>query len=91
MDLQTEDRFVFTLPALLNILFRWRGLIAVLTVLGLIAGIGYGIVVKPLYRASVQIRPGIVAYTQQGDPLRGWIGECKFGCEGTEYQRANSE
>ncbi len=73
--MHTEDRFVFTLPALLNILFRWRVLIVVLTVFGLIAGIGYGIVVKPLYRASVQIRPGIVAFTQQGDPLRGWIRE----------------
>jgi hypothetical protein len=75
LDLHTEDRFVFTLPALLNILFRWRALMAVLTAVGLVAGIGYGIVVKPLYRASVQVRPGIVAYTPQGDPLRGWVRE----------------
>lgn len=75
MDLHNEDRFVFTLPALLNILFRGRVVIAVVTALGLAAGIGYGIVVKPLYRASVQVRPGIVAYTEQGGALRGWIRE----------------
>jgi hypothetical protein len=75
MDLHTEDRFVFTLPALLNILFRGRVIIAVITAIGLVAGIGYGIVVKPLYRSSVQIRPGIVAYTEQGGPLRGGIRE----------------
>ena len=73
--MQTEDRNIFTLPALLNILFRGRLIIAAVTVLGLLAGIGYGIVVKPLYRASVQIRPGIVAYTDQGAPLRGWVRE----------------
>lgn len=71
----TEDHFEFTLPALLNIVFRGRWIIAVVTALGLIAGIGYGIVVKPLYIASVQVRPGIVAYTEQGSPLRGWMRE----------------
>jgi hypothetical protein len=75
MVLHTEDRFEFTLPALLNILFRGRWIIAAVTALGLIAGIGYGIVVKPLYIASVQIRPGIVAYTERGAPLRGWVRE----------------
>ena len=75
MDLHTEDRFLFTLPALLNILYRGRVLIAVVTAIGLVVGIGYGIVVKPLYRSSVQIRPGIVAYTEQGGPLRGGIRE----------------
>ena len=73
--MQTDDRYIFTLPALLNILFRGRWIIAALTALGLLAGIGYGIVVKPLYRSSVQIRPGIVAYTEQGAPLRGWVRE----------------
>jgi len=73
--LQTEDHYDFTLPNLLNILFRGRWVIAAITALGLVAGIGYGIVVKPLYRSSVQIRPGIVAYTEQGGPLRGWVRE----------------
>ena len=73
--MESEDRFVFTLPSLLNILFRGRWIIMVCTALGLIAGIGYGIVVKPLYRSSVQIRPGIVAYTENGGPLRGGIRE----------------
>jgi capsular polysaccharide biosynthesis protein len=73
--LQTENNYVFTLPGLLNILFRGRWTIAAVTALGLIAGIGYGIVVKPLYRASAQIRPGIVAFTEQGGPLRGWVRE----------------
>ncbi|MEN8008611.1 MAG: Wzz/FepE/Etk N-terminal domain-containing protein [Candidatus Krumholzibacteriota bacterium] len=75
MVLQTEDRYLFTLPALLNILFRGRWIIAAVTALGLLAGIGYGIVVKPLYLAAVQIRPGIVAYTEQGGPIRGWVRE----------------
>jgi len=66
---------VFSLPLLLNILVRrWR-LVAACTALGLIAGIGYGIVVKPLYLSTVQIRPGIVAYTPEGGPLRGWARE----------------
>lgn len=73
--MQTENNYVFTLPALLNVLFRGRWIIAAVTALGLIAGIGYGIVVKPLYRSSVQIRPGIVAFTEQGGPLRGWVRE----------------
>lgn len=73
--MQTEDHYDFTLPNLLNILFRGRWVIAAITALGLVAGIGYGIVVKPLYRSSVQIRPGIVAYTEQGGPLRGWVRE----------------
>ena len=60
---------------LLNILYRgWRA-IAVITVLGLVAGVGYGIVVKPLYRSTAQVRPGIVAFTDQGAPLRGWARE----------------
>jgi LPS O-antigen subunit length determinant protein (WzzB/FepE family) len=73
--LQTENNFVFTLPGLLNILFRGRWTILAVTAIGLAAGIGYGIVVKPLYRASAQIRPGIVAFTEQGAPLRGWVRE----------------
>ena len=73
--MESEDRFVFTLPSLLNILFRGRWIIMVCTLLGLIAGIGYGIVVKPLYRSSVQIRPGIVSFTDNGGPLRGGIRE----------------
>jgi hypothetical protein len=73
--LQTENNFVFTLPGLLNILFRGRRTILVVTAIGLAAGIGYGIVVKPLYRASAQIRPGIVAFTEKGAPLRGWARE----------------
>ena len=73
--MQTDERYIFTLPSLLNILFRGRWIIVAITLLGLLAGIGYGIVVKPLYRASAQIRPGIVAYTEQGGPLRGWVRE----------------
>lgn len=73
--MQTENNFVLTLPSLLNILFRRRGIVVVVTALGLIAGIGYGIVVKPLYSSSAQVRPGIVAFTDQGGPLRGWVRE----------------
>jgi capsular polysaccharide biosynthesis protein len=66
---------VFSLPLLLNILVRrWR-LVALCTALGVIAGIAYGIIVKPLYLSTAQIRPGIVAYTPDGGPLRGWARE----------------
>lgn len=75
--METNDRtaVVFSLPMLLNVLVRrWR-LIAFCTAVGIIAGVAYGIVVGPLYRATVQIRPGIVAYTADGAPLRGWARE----------------
>jgi hypothetical protein len=71
----TAGGAVFSLPMLLNILVRRRLLIAGCTALGIIAGVAYGIVVKPLYLATVQIRPGIVAYTADGSPLRGWARE----------------
>ena len=73
--MQTESGVVFSLPQLLNIVYRGRRLIALLTVFGLILGVAYGILVKPLYRATAQVRPGIVAFTDQGAPLRGWARE----------------
>lgn len=71
----TTPGAVFSLPMLLNILVRRRFLVAGCTALGIIAGIAYGIIVKPLYLATVQIRPGIVAFTPEGAPLRGWARE----------------
>ncbi len=70
-----NDNVILTLPGLLNILYRGRLVIAGLTVLGLIAGIAYGIVVKPLYRATGQIRPGVVSYNPDGFPNREWALE----------------
>jgi len=43
-----------------------------LTLLGLVMGIAYGIIVKPLYRATAQVRPGVVSYNPDGYPLREW-------------------
>jgi hypothetical protein len=54
----------------LNILYLRRVVVLVATALGLIAGIAYGIIVKPLYRATTQVRPGIVAYNAEGGPIR---------------------
>lgn len=61
---------VLSIANLLNILYRRRALIFVTTALGLAAGIAYGIIVKPLYRGTVQVRPGIVAFTPEGGPVR---------------------
>ncbi|MFH1841699.1 MAG: Wzz/FepE/Etk N-terminal domain-containing protein [bacterium] len=61
-----------TLATLLNVLWRWKLLILVLTGLGLIAGFTYGLVVTPLYRATAQVRPGITSYTDTGAPVREW-------------------
>ncbi len=61
-----------TLAALLNILWRRRLIVVLLTGLGVAAGIVYGLVVTPLYRATAQIRPGITAFTETGGPVREW-------------------
>jgi Chain length determinant protein len=61
-----------SLPRIINILFRGRRTIVYLTLVGVLAGVGYGIFTKPLYRATGQVRPGIVSYTDQGAPLREW-------------------
>jgi hypothetical protein len=75
METNNRSVGVFSLPLLLNILVRrWR-LLAACAALGVAAGVAYGIVVEPLYRATAQIRPGIVAYTVDGAPLRGWARE----------------
>ncbi len=65
-----EEGFGDSLPNLLNILYRGRRVIFYLTLVGLLAGIGYGIFTKPLYRATAQVRPGIVSYSGQGAPIR---------------------
>lgn len=66
----TNRAAVLSVGGVLNILYRRRLLIIGATVLGLAAGIAYGIIVKPLYRATAQVRPGIVAYNAEGGPIR---------------------
>lgn len=61
-----------SLPEFLNIFWRGRWWILAVTLLGALAGLTYGFVVKPLYQGTVQVRPGIVTYTSAGDPIRGW-------------------
>jgi len=63
---------LITIPGLLNIFYRGRMAIVGLTALGLVAGIAYGIIVKPLYRATAQVRPGVVSYNPDGYPNREW-------------------
>ncbi len=70
-----DDGGLLTLPGLLNIFYRGRLVIAGLTLLGLVAGIGYGVIVKPLYRATAQVRPGVVSYRPDGLPNREWALE----------------
>lgn len=66
----THRAAVLSVGGVLNILYRRRLVIIGATVLGLAAGIAYGIIVKPLYRATAQVRPGIVAYNAEGGPIR---------------------
>jgi len=61
-----------TLPYILNILYRGRRTIVYLTLAGLLAGIGYAFLTTPLFRATAQIRPGIVSYSDAGAPVREW-------------------
>ena len=65
-----EEGFGISLPNLLNILYRGRRIVFYLTLVGLLAGVGYGIFTKPLFRATAQVRPGIVSYSGQGAPIR---------------------
>ena len=61
-----------SLPGLLNILYRGRRIVALVTLAGLVAGLGYGFLTRPLYRATAQVRPGIVSYSDIGAPVREW-------------------
>jgi hypothetical protein len=78
-----EHGAILSLGGLLNILYRRRFVVITVTALGLAAGIAYGIIVKPLYRGTVQVRPGIVSFTPEGAPVReaalddivGWFGK----------------
>jgi len=62
----------FGLPEILNILYRGRRIVFYITLLGIIAGVAYGVFTKPLFRATAQIRPGIVSYSELGAPVREW-------------------
>ncbi len=61
-----------SLPGLLNIVYRGRRLVLYATLAGLLAGIAYSFLTRPLYRATAQVRPGIVSYSDQGAPVREW-------------------
>ena len=66
-----EDQFL-SLAQVLNILWRRRLMILLLTLLGLVAGIVYGLVTPPLYRATATVRPGITNFNANGNPERAW-------------------
>ena len=70
-----NENAILTVPGLLNIFYRGRKIIGILTLLGLAAGVAYGVIVKPLYRATGQIRPGVVSYNPDGFPNREWALE----------------
>jgi hypothetical protein len=66
------ELLAISLPEFLNIFYRGRWIIVAVTLLGVIAGLVYGVVTKPLYLGSVQIRPGIVTFNTLNEPIRGW-------------------
>lgn len=61
-----------SLASLLGVLWRRRAIVVGLTAAGLVAGFVYILVVAPLYRATASVRPGIMAFTERGDPVREW-------------------
>jgi len=61
-----------SLTGLLNILYRGRRLLFYCTLAGLLAGVAYGLLTRPLFRATAQVRPGIVSYSDLGAPVREW-------------------
>jgi hypothetical protein len=61
---------ILSVGGVLNILYRRRAVVLAAAALGLVAGVAYGIIVKPLYRATAQVRPGIVAYNADGGAIR---------------------
>jgi len=71
----SDESSLITLAGLLNIFYRGRKTIVALTAVGLLAGVAYGIIVKPLYRATGQVRPGVVSYNPDGFPNREWALE----------------
>ena len=67
-----EHEGEISLASVLNILWRRRWIVIALPALGLIAGIVYGQVVTPLYKATATIRPGITAFDRNGGGRREW-------------------
>lgn len=61
-----------SLASLLNILWRRRLVVVGLPLLGLLAGVVYGMVVTPLYEARAIVRPGITAFGERGGGNREW-------------------
>jgi len=70
LENQEHDFEIINLSGILNVLWRRRIMILALTLVGFIAGIGYGVVTNPLYRATAQIRPGITGFLPNGGPFR---------------------
>lgn len=60
------------LASLLNVLWRRRIFVIGIPLLGMLAGILYGVVVTPLYEAQAIIRPGITGFGERGGGHREW-------------------
>lgn len=67
----TPDGLI-SLAGLLNVLWRRRWLIVVVTAAGLLAGGIYLLTHAPLYQAVGTVRPGITNYNDRDQPERSW-------------------
>jgi len=67
-----HDGSVVSLAGILNILWRRRLIIVAFTLFGLIAGLVYIKITKPLYRSVATVRPGITSFDDKGAPRRTW-------------------
>jgi len=61
-----------SLTLILNIFWRRRWTVVLLTGCGLLLGLAYSFLSPPQFQATAQVRPGIVAYSDQGGPVREW-------------------
>ena len=69
---QSNNTVEFSLATILNILWRRRLIVLGLPALGLIVGLLYGVFGTRRWSATATVRPGITAYSLEGQPIRQW-------------------
>ena len=69
---EAESEGGVSLTLILNIFWRRRWTVVLLTGCGVLLGLAYSFLTPPEFQATGQVRPGIVAYSDQGGPVREW-------------------
>ena len=77
-----------SLNDILNILWRRKSLIIVISLAGAALGIVYGMLVTPLHLATATVQPGITRYDANALPVREWpIKDIEQWFRGGRYNR----